>query len=257
MSRITRKLSAIRVHFSWSRISFPCLPVTRRKFAKSIVSSASGAMYHHIPVLDNLLLVSLDGKHLSSCVLYRLAAQEAAQRDPGYASQYRRRPRLAGLSGLGDWTSFGGEVRVNLEKPSEKNIRWSHRSRGPFSVPVLRSRRGESCVLFSFAARKDWVIARHCPRKSICFPCCLVATRKILIFREKRSFSLAVRSCMYNLRDCLWRTWKNQIETETGLQEDITKQLWRRWVCRVHRTSRRDAKKNKKESKGRLNWRKL
>ncbi|XP_033300840.1 voltage-dependent calcium channel type A subunit alpha-1 isoform X16 [Bombus bifarius] len=40
----------------------------------------------------------------------RLAAQEAAQRDPGYASQYRRRPRLAGLSGLGDWTSFGGEV---------------------------------------------------------------------------------------------------------------------------------------------------
>ncbi|XP_076627344.1 calcium voltage-gated channel subunit cacophony isoform X20 [Colletes latitarsis] len=39
-----------------------------------------------------------------------LAAQEAAQRDPGYASQYRRRPRWAGLSGLGDWTSFGGEV---------------------------------------------------------------------------------------------------------------------------------------------------
>ncbi|CAK9821795.1 Voltage-dependent calcium channel type A subunit alpha-1 [Anthophora retusa] len=39
-----------------------------------------------------------------------LAAQEAAQRDPGYASQYRRRRRLAGLSGLGDWTSFGGEV---------------------------------------------------------------------------------------------------------------------------------------------------
>ncbi|XP_043795464.1 voltage-dependent calcium channel type A subunit alpha-1 isoform X9 [Apis laboriosa] len=38
-----------------------------------------------------------------------LAAQEAAQRDPGYASQYRRRPRLAGLS-FGDWTSFGGEV---------------------------------------------------------------------------------------------------------------------------------------------------
>ncbi|XP_032666768.1 voltage-dependent calcium channel type A subunit alpha-1 isoform X1 [Odontomachus brunneus] len=38
------------------------------------------------------------------------AAQEAAQRDPGYARQYRRRPRLAGLSGLGDWTSFGGEV---------------------------------------------------------------------------------------------------------------------------------------------------
>ncbi|XP_026668099.1 voltage-dependent calcium channel type A subunit alpha-1 isoform X6 [Ceratina calcarata] len=39
-----------------------------------------------------------------------LAAQEAAQRDPGYTSQYRRRPRLAGLSGLGDWTSFGGQV---------------------------------------------------------------------------------------------------------------------------------------------------
>ncbi|KAK2577701.1 hypothetical protein KPH14_000728, partial [Odynerus spinipes] len=39
------------------------------------------------------------------------AAQEAAQRDPGYASQYRRRQKLAGLSGRGDWTSFGGEVR--------------------------------------------------------------------------------------------------------------------------------------------------
>ncbi|XP_071560314.1 voltage-dependent calcium channel type A subunit alpha-1 isoform X14 [Temnothorax nylanderi] len=40
------------------------------------------------------------------------AAQEAAQRDPGYASQYYgRRSRLTGLrSGLGDWTSFGGEV---------------------------------------------------------------------------------------------------------------------------------------------------
>ncbi|XP_046610495.1 voltage-dependent calcium channel type A subunit alpha-1 isoform X5 [Neodiprion virginianus] len=38
------------------------------------------------------------------------AAQEAAQRDPGYTSQYRRRQRLAGLSGIGDWTSFGGEV---------------------------------------------------------------------------------------------------------------------------------------------------
>ncbi|KAI4479310.1 hypothetical protein M0804_011095 [Polistes exclamans] len=38
------------------------------------------------------------------------AAQEAAQRDPGYASQYRRRQRLAGLTGRGDWTSFGGEV---------------------------------------------------------------------------------------------------------------------------------------------------
>ncbi|XP_039311384.1 voltage-dependent calcium channel type A subunit alpha-1 isoform X7 [Solenopsis invicta] len=40
------------------------------------------------------------------------AAQEAAQRDPGHASQYYgRRSRLAGLrSGLGDWTSFGGEV---------------------------------------------------------------------------------------------------------------------------------------------------
>ncbi|KAG7196633.1 hypothetical protein KM043_015981 [Ampulex compressa] len=46
-----------------------------------------------------------------NAVKYWLAAvQEAAQRDPGYASQYRRRPRLAGLSGLGDWTSFGGEV---------------------------------------------------------------------------------------------------------------------------------------------------
>lgn len=45
---------------------------------------------------------------------YRLAAQEAAQRDPGYASQYRRRPRLAGLS-FGDWTSFGGEVRIRLK----------------------------------------------------------------------------------------------------------------------------------------------
>ncbi|XP_076674535.1 calcium voltage-gated channel subunit cacophony isoform X8 [Andrena cerasifolii] len=48
-----------------------------------------------------------------SCALvhhFMLVAQEAAQRDPGYASQYRRRPRLAGLSGLGDWTSFGGEV---------------------------------------------------------------------------------------------------------------------------------------------------
>ncbi|EFN73328.1 Voltage-dependent L-type calcium channel subunit alpha-1C [Camponotus floridanus] len=44
---------------------------------------------------------------------FRLAAaQEAAQRDSGYASQYYgRRSRLAGLrSGLGDWTSFGGEV---------------------------------------------------------------------------------------------------------------------------------------------------
>ncbi|XP_036142401.1 voltage-dependent calcium channel type A subunit alpha-1 isoform X6 [Monomorium pharaonis] len=40
------------------------------------------------------------------------AAQEAAQRDAGHASQYYgRRSRLAGLrSGLGDWTSFGGEV---------------------------------------------------------------------------------------------------------------------------------------------------
>ncbi|XP_048506525.1 voltage-dependent calcium channel type A subunit alpha-1 isoform X22 [Athalia rosae] len=38
------------------------------------------------------------------------AAQEAAQRDPGFTSQYRRRQRLAGLSGLGDWTNFGGEV---------------------------------------------------------------------------------------------------------------------------------------------------
>lgn len=50
-------------------------------------------------------------------VVSRLAAaQEAAQRDPGYASQYyRRRSRLAGLrSGLGDWTSFGGEVRWQL-----------------------------------------------------------------------------------------------------------------------------------------------
>lgn len=49
-------------------------------------------------------------------VVSRLAAQEAAQRDPGYASQYYgRRSRLAGLrSGLGDWTSFGGEVRVTI-----------------------------------------------------------------------------------------------------------------------------------------------
>ncbi|XP_020288402.1 voltage-dependent calcium channel type A subunit alpha-1 isoform X5 [Pseudomyrmex gracilis] len=40
------------------------------------------------------------------------AAQEAAQRETGYASQYYgRRSRLAGLrGGLGDWTSFGGEV---------------------------------------------------------------------------------------------------------------------------------------------------
>ncbi|XP_044001489.1 voltage-dependent calcium channel type A subunit alpha-1 isoform X8 [Aphidius gifuensis] len=38
------------------------------------------------------------------------AAQEAAQRDPAYTSQYRRRQRSARLSGLGDWASFGGEV---------------------------------------------------------------------------------------------------------------------------------------------------
>ncbi|XP_076756209.1 calcium voltage-gated channel subunit cacophony isoform X21 [Xylocopa sonorina] len=39
-----------------------------------------------------------------------LAAQKAAQRDPGYAKQYRRRPWLAGLCGRGDCTSFRGEV---------------------------------------------------------------------------------------------------------------------------------------------------
>lgn len=123
MSRITRKLNAIRVHFSRSCVSFPCLPVTRRKSLQNrFVSSGSGAMHRHIRVLDNLLSVSLGGKHLSSCVLYRLAAQEAAQRDPGYASQYRRRPRLAGLSGLGDWTSFGGEVRANLGENRARKI---------------------------------------------------------------------------------------------------------------------------------------
>ncbi|XP_058802800.1 voltage-dependent calcium channel type A subunit alpha-1 isoform X3 [Phymastichus coffea] len=39
-----------------------------------------------------------------------LAAQEAAQRDSAYTSQYRRRQRAIGLSGLGDWAGAGGEV---------------------------------------------------------------------------------------------------------------------------------------------------
>lgn len=63
-----------------------------------------------------------------SVVCRLAAAQEAAQRDPGYASHYyaRRRPRLAGLkSGLGDWTSFGGEVKnlslLSLSFPISKS----------------------------------------------------------------------------------------------------------------------------------------
>lgn len=43
-------------------------------------------------------------------LLRRLAAQEAAHRDSGYTSQFRRRQRAAGLSGLGDWAGSGGEV---------------------------------------------------------------------------------------------------------------------------------------------------
>ncbi|CAB0044738.1 unnamed protein product, partial [Trichogramma brassicae] len=44
-----------------------------------------------------------------SVPLSMLAAQEAAQREPGYTSQFRRRQRAAGLSGLGDWAGTGGE----------------------------------------------------------------------------------------------------------------------------------------------------
>ena len=47
--------------------------------------------------------------------IYRLAAtQEAAQRDPGFASQYRRRQKWVNASGLGDWTGSGGEVMYNF-----------------------------------------------------------------------------------------------------------------------------------------------
>lgn len=139
-------------------------------------------MYRHIRVLDNLLSVSLGGKHLSSCVLYRLAAQEAAQRDPGYASQYRRRPRLAGLSGLGDWTSFGGEVRANL---GENRARKIFVDRIVLCVQSVRSR-------FSPLPRGKIALSRDIALEEVsASPSAALSQRgKIQFFREKRSFSL-------------------------------------------------------------------
>lgn len=69
----------------------------------------------HVPVFFIFFLFLLSancGIILIFFLCFRLAAaQEAAQRDPGYTSQYRRRQRLAGQNRLGDWASFGGEVK--------------------------------------------------------------------------------------------------------------------------------------------------
>ena len=200
---------------SRSRISFPCLPVARRKSLRNRFVSclvAGMTMYRRTRVLDNPLSVSLGGKRLSSCVLYRLAAQEAAQRDPGYASQYRRRPRLAGLSGLGDWTSFGGEVRAKI---------WENRSRKIFVDGIVlvghRFPRSRPYRSRSFPS----------PRGKIAFSRDILPSsqrREIQFFREKRS----VLWCTCNLLGCLWKTAAKQpkVETETCQREDIAERLW-------------------------------
>ncbi|XP_063983728.1 voltage-dependent calcium channel type A subunit alpha-1 isoform X7 [Diachasmimorpha longicaudata] len=102
---------------------------TRRRGSSPLVRVGAGLTQHGTPGENSLMpsdaprytrrrraVTTSDHK---SCALIQTrlklgdimlaAAQEAAQRDPGYASQYRRRQRSAGLSGLGDWASFGGE----------------------------------------------------------------------------------------------------------------------------------------------------
>ncbi|XP_043500316.1 voltage-dependent calcium channel type A subunit alpha-1 isoform X24 [Polistes fuscatus] len=83
-------------------------------------SNDAGGMPLDVPVYSARRRRAVNTSDYKSCALVQTrlkfgdvtlaAAQEAAQRDPGYASQYRRRQRLAGLTGRGDWTSFGGEV---------------------------------------------------------------------------------------------------------------------------------------------------
>ncbi|XP_053596922.1 voltage-dependent calcium channel type A subunit alpha-1 [Microplitis demolitor] len=107
---------------------------TRRRGSSPLVRAGAGLNPHGPPGAsgDNNVLSLPDGaprytrrrravttSDHKSCALIQTrlklgdimlaAAQEAAQRDPGYASQYRRRQRSAGLSGLGDWANFGGE----------------------------------------------------------------------------------------------------------------------------------------------------
>ncbi|XP_044595208.1 voltage-dependent calcium channel type A subunit alpha-1 isoform X8 [Cotesia glomerata] len=75
------------------------------------------------------------------------AAQEAAQRDPGYASQYRRRQqRSAGLSGLGDWASFGGESPGLVVMPAGRDQGGGAAgagSKGPSSLFILSE---DNCI---------------------------------------------------------------------------------------------------------------
>ncbi|XP_023245623.1 voltage-dependent calcium channel type A subunit alpha-1 [Copidosoma floridanum] len=113
------------------------------------------------------------------------AAQEAAQRDSGYtASQYRRRQRWTGLSGLGDWAGAGGEVSGLVEMaPGRGQIGGADDgNKGPTSLFILTE---DNCIRKHTRFIIEWPPFEYAVLLTIIANCVVLALEEHLPCQDK------------------------------------------------------------------------
>ncbi|XP_023319162.1 voltage-dependent calcium channel type A subunit alpha-1 isoform X5 [Trichogramma pretiosum] len=115
-----------------------------------------------------------------------LAAQEAAQREPGYTSQFRRRQRAAGLSGLGDWAGTGGEVLGGMAPGRDQGGAGDGERKGPSSLFILSE---DNCIRRHTRFIIEWPPFEYAVLLTIIANCVVLALEEHLPCQDKTTLA--------------------------------------------------------------------
>ncbi|OXU26617.1 hypothetical protein TSAR_015744 [Trichomalopsis sarcophagae] len=121
-------------------------------------------------------------------VAYKLAAQQAAQRDSGYTSQYRRRQRWTGVSGLGDWVGVGGEVSGQAMAPGrdQGGGTGDGGGKGPSSLFILSE---DNCIRKHTRFIIEWPPFEYAVLLTIIANCVVLALEEHLPCHDKTTLA--------------------------------------------------------------------
>ncbi|XP_031779373.1 voltage-dependent calcium channel type A subunit alpha-1 isoform X8 [Nasonia vitripennis] len=117
-----------------------------------------------------------------------LAAQQAAQRDSGYTSQYRRRQRWTGVSGLGDWVGVGGEVSGQAMAPGrdQGGGTGDGGGKGPSSLFILSE---DNCIRKHTRFIIEWPPFEYAVLLTIIANCVVLALEEHLPCHDKTTLA--------------------------------------------------------------------
>ncbi|KAL7300820.1 hypothetical protein TKK_0006383 [Trichogramma kaykai] len=119
-------------------------------------------------------------------IQHTLAAQEAAQREPGYTSQFRRRQRAAGLSGLGDWAGTGGEVLGGMAPGRDQGGAGDGERKGPSSLFILSE---DNCIRRHTRFIIEWPPFEYAVLLTIIANCVVLALEEHLPCQDKTTLA--------------------------------------------------------------------